>query len=153
VIGVALARIPKWLAQAVLVGLTVAAVGPLLKNFARPMVDPTFPFDTYLDGYYAGGAAAIGAPLEEFDDVARRLADSDCRTLGITNWVAIEYPLWVALDHHGWDGHIEQLNVANASSQLIPTDFEPCATLRQEADPATDVPQIHLVLELEDDRR
>jgi hypothetical protein len=137
----------RWLVGA---GLAVAALPALFENSARPVVHPTWPFATYLDGYYAGGAIYSGPPVEEFDRVAAALAASPCRHLAITNWVRIEYPLWVALEHHGWDGRIEHIDVGNDSAELIPDDFERCAVVYQTGIDTTQGP-VHLVLDLHPD--
>jgi hypothetical protein len=122
-------RVVRWV---VIAGLCVSATPALFENTARPLVHPKWPFDTYLGGYYAGGASSISAPPDDYDRVAVTLASSTCRRLGITNWLVVEYPLWVALDHHGWDGRIEHLETGNESADLVPEGFKPCATLHQE---------------------
>ena len=45
--------------------------------------------------------------------------------------ITFEYPLWVGLEHAGWEGELRHIDVQNASGALEVADFEPCATIRQ----------------------
>ena len=54
---------------------------------------------------------------------------SGCDRVGIANWILLEYPIWAGLEHAGWDGHIEHIDVQNPSNVLERRDYEPCALL------------------------
>ena len=56
---------------------------------------------------------------------------SGCKRVGLTNWVLVEYALWAGLQHAGWDGRIEHVDVKNESRVLEDVDFVPCAIVRQ----------------------
>ncbi len=148
VIALGLDKLPKVVGRVVVVLLLVAAARPLLDNSARSLLDPRYPFDGYLEAYYAGGARYSGPDLDDYDTVAERLADSDCHRLGIASWVVIEYPLWIALEHHGWEGRIDHVDVQNDSADLAPSRPEPCARLRQMPIEGSSVPPVRLELEL-----
>jgi hypothetical protein len=66
---------------------------------------------------------------------------SGCDRLGIANWILLEYPIWVGLDHAGWRGKIEHVRVQNASATLAESGFEPCALVTEpRRGPRLDVP-------------
>ena len=54
-----------------------------------------------------------------------------CTRVGVANALTFEYPLWVGLEHAGWEGELRHVDVQNASGALEVADFEPCATIRQ----------------------
>jgi hypothetical protein len=64
------------------------------------------------------------------------LAQSTCHQLGIGDFVAIEYPVWVGLRDAHWRGEIEDVNVQNPSARYEVRDFHPCAVLTQVPGPS-----------------
>jgi Dolichyl-phosphate-mannose-protein mannosyltransferase len=120
--------------RAALLGLVVVASLPMaFANTGRPLVgdDPTIhgePF-AYLNPYVLPGAA--GPSTNAYDSVARTLGFSDCRALGLGNRIQFEYPLWVALEHVGWEGTIASVEVTNDTAAAADPDFVPCAVLTE----------------------
>lgn len=121
-------------AQGALLSLLVVASLPMaIANTARPLVgdDPRdlSGADEHLDHYVLPGGA--GPPAGAYAEVARALAASPCSSLGLANRITFEYPLWVALDHAGWQGTIVSIDVANDTAAAGDPDRETCAVLTE----------------------
>ena len=128
--AIAIDRTWRWVAWVVVPLLVVASLPMLLQNGERPLIDPTFDdAETYMDPYFPPDLTAT-TTAADFDAVAQLVDASTCDSLGLVNRLRVEYPLWVGLHHHGWDGEIRAVEVDNESAELLDEDFEPCATVR-----------------------
>ncbi len=65
-----------------------------------------------------------------YQALTSELAQSTCERAAITDWIGYEYPLWVGLQHDHWHGLLNDFDVANQTSKLVPS-YRPCATIRQ----------------------
>ncbi|MDP1819057.1 MAG: hypothetical protein Q8K58_04085 [Acidimicrobiales bacterium] len=133
-IALVLARCGRIVSHVVIALLVAASLPMLLDNAERPLLDPTYDdVDAYLEHYVFpwDGKATTAA---DYDAVSATLAASGCRALGLSTAIGEEYPLWVGLDHHGWEGEIRAVGVRNDSAELMDEDFEPCALLRRQPD-------------------
>ena len=59
------------------------------------------------------------------------LAQSTCTQAAIGNWVGLEYPLWVGLQHEHYGGVLNDFNVDNDTQKLEPS-YRPCASITQQ---------------------
>ena len=59
------------------------------------------------------------------------LAQSTCRQAALGNWVPVEYPLWVGLQHEHYGGVLNDFNVTNVTRKLEPS-YRPCASITQQ---------------------
>jgi hypothetical protein len=131
-IALALAQCSRWLLRIVMVVLAVACLPQLLDNAERPVLrdsygaNPLAPY--FLDSsdrtYVVNTAAGV-------ETLTALLAQSTCHQLGLGDFVAIEYPVWVGLRDAHWRGEIEDVNVQNPSARYESRDFHPCAVLTQ----------------------
>jgi hypothetical protein len=137
-IAVALSRVPwprvaRVLPRVVAALLVAAALPLLLDNYTRSLVHADWRHDRPLEAYFgrAGSADGEGARqlAADYDDLTAALAGSSCEEVGLASSILAEYPLWVGLHQHGWEGRILDVRVANVSSELEPPGFEPCAVV------------------------
>ncbi len=135
-IAIALARWSRWLLRIVMVILAVACLPQLLDNVERPVLrdsygsNPLVPYflDSADRNYVVNTAAGLGT-------LSKVLAQSTCHQLGIGDFVAIEYPVWVGLHDEHWQGEIQDVHVQNPSARYESRDFHPCAVLTQPPGP------------------
>jgi hypothetical protein len=133
-VAIALASLHRHVVRAIALVLVVAGLPALLDSWARPLLDRPA---------YADDLAPYVAPRPESELIFARPADfvavrdavhtSGCTEVGVGNWILFEYLLWVGLDHVGWEGRIEHVDVENPSRALEDTGFEPCAVVRDRA--------------------
>jgi hypothetical protein len=124
-IALVLAPFGPALGAVVVALLVVASVPMLVDNAERPLVDPTYDdADTYLEHYLPDDTAASTSAADQ-DTTAAAMVASGCDRFGLANWIPFEYPLWVALDHHGWSGDLQAVGVTNDSADAA-GPFEPC---------------------------
>ena len=115
-----------------MVVLALACLPQLLDNTERPVrrdsygANPLAPY--FLDSSDRSYIVNTAAGLETLSKV---LAQSTCHRLGIGDFVAIEYPVWVGLHDDRWRGEIEDVNVQNPSARYESRDFHPCAVLTE----------------------
>jgi len=113
--------------------LVVAALPLLLNNYTRSLIHDDWRHDSELEAYFARSGSADGDAARQlaadYADLTAAIARSSCDELGLANWVAIEYPLWVGLQQRGWEGTIDDVYVDNASRSLERRDFRPCAVI------------------------
>jgi hypothetical protein len=115
-----------------LLGVLVLASLPMtFANTGRPLVgeDPRIHGGpaAHLDEYVLRDAP--GPSSNEYARVALMIASSGCETVGLANRIPFEYPLWVALEHLGWEGTIAGVGVTNDTAAAADPDFRPCAVL------------------------
>jgi hypothetical protein len=129
VIAVALARGPRWITRIVMIALVVACLPQLLDNVEQPLVPPLDYHGSFLAPYFPSHQTAAGNPMaSDYQTVTTVLTQSTCTKASIGNWVLIEYPLWVGLQHEHWTGVLNDFNVHNDSSKLVP-HYRPCASI------------------------
>lgn len=129
VIAVALSIFPRWVTRLVLVGLVVACLPELLDNVETPLVPPNQFHGSYLTeyfGYYSNPPGSEQAP--GYQTVATMLAQSTCKQAAIGNFLGLEYPLWVGLQHEHYKGVLNDFYVNNVSRKLEPS-YRPCASI------------------------
>ena len=132
VIAVALSIFPRWVTRLVLVGLVVSCLPQLLDNDETPLVPPYRFHGSYLTPYfglYGNPPGSEQAPA--YQTVATMLAQSTCTRAAIGNWVGLEYPLWVGLQHEHYKGVLNDFDVTNVSRRLEPS-YRPCASITQQ---------------------
>ena len=133
VIAVALSIFPRWVTRLVLVGLVVSCLPQLLDNgehAARASVPVSrFLLDPLFRAITASHPGSEQAPA--YQTVATMLAQSTCRQAAIGNWVGLEYPLWVGLQHEHYGGVLNDFNVTNVTRKLEPS-YRPCASITQQ---------------------
>jgi hypothetical protein len=103
--------------------LVLLSLPMVVENAERPLRHATFADRTLLEAYVPVGGSIEPA---DYDRAARAIAASGCEHLGLANWIRFEYPLWVALELHGWSGHAGAVDVTNAS-RTLEDDAAPCA--------------------------
>jgi hypothetical protein len=131
-IAVALARGARWITRIVLILLVLACLPQLLDNVQQPLVPPIDYHGSYLAPYFPSHQVAAGNPMaSDYQTVTTVLTQSTCTKASLGNWVLIEYPLWVGLQHQHWTGVLNDFNVHNDSSKLEP-HYRPCATITQQ---------------------
>jgi hypothetical protein len=132
VIAVALSIFPRWVIRLVLVGLVVSCLPQLLDNNETPLVPPYQYPGSYLTPYFGMYSQPPGAEqASAYQTVTTMLAQSSCTQAAIGNWVYIEYPLWVGLQHEHYGGVLNDFNVTNVSRKLEPS-YRPCASITQQ---------------------
>ncbi len=132
VIAVALARLPHWITRLVLLGLVVACLPQLLNEVERPLVPPIDYHGSFLAPYFPGNQTRSGNPrASDYQTVTTMLAQSTCRRASIGNWILDEYPLWVGLQHDHWGGLLNDFDVHNQTTSLVPS-YRPCASITQQ---------------------
>ena len=132
VIAVAMGTWPRWLVRLVLVGLVIACLPQLLDNADQPLVPPKSFFPSYLAPYFPLNQTAYGnPPASAYQTITTMLAQSTCTHAALGNWVEIEYPLWVGLQHQHYQGVLNDFDVNNVSRKLEPT-YTPCASITQQ---------------------
>jgi hypothetical protein len=135
VIALALARFPVWVGRFVLIGLVVACLPQLLDNLDQPLVPRETYAGSYLAPYFAqySGTPLFPPATEAFayQTVSSMLAQSTCSRAAIGNWIYIEYPLWVGLQHDRWQGQLNDFDVHNATGSLEP-HYTPCAWMTEQ---------------------
>ena len=131
-IAIALASVNRNLMRAAVVLLVVSCLPTLLDSSTRPLLDRPDPTND-LDPYFATRPDGDQLPFNaaDFVDLRDALMATGCTRVGVANAITFEYPLWVGLEHAGWEGELRHVEVQNASGALEATDFEPCATIRQ----------------------
>jgi hypothetical protein len=132
VIAVALARWPRWVTRLVLVGLVIACLPQLLNNVDTPLAPPIDYHGSFLAPYFTAHQTATGNDMaSDYQTITTMLAQSTCTKAAIGNWILIEYPLWVGLEHEHWTGVLNDFNVHNQSTKLEPR-YRPCAWITQQ---------------------
>jgi hypothetical protein len=132
VIAVALGWAPRWVTRIVLIGLVVGCLPQLLSAAQSPVINPVNYHGSYLAGYFPGNQTAAGnAEASDYQTVAAMLSESTCRRAALDNWVFIEYPLWVGLQHDRWRGLLNDFDVDNKTTSLQPS-YRPCASITQQ---------------------
>jgi hypothetical protein len=130
-IAVALSLFPRRLTTLVLAGLVVSCLPQLLDNTETPLVPPLHFHGSYLTSYFGGSSNPPGSQeAPAYQTVTTMLAQSTCTQAALGNWVYIEYPLWVGLQHEHYKGVLNDFNVDNATSKLVPS-YRPCASITQ----------------------
>jgi hypothetical protein len=143
-IALAMRRVNRLVVLAVASILVIACLPQLLNSRTRSLLHPQFPFPTRLDGYYAGFDPHTASAFASMDlGVARVIAGSSCRSVGIANWILFEYPLWPALHDAGWRGTINDVDVTNQTRRLEPRGFHPCALVSEVDRPSVAPPVTH----------
>jgi hypothetical protein len=132
-IAIALARFPRWIGTVVLIGLALACLPQLLDNEVTPLIPNSPSHVPYLTPYFANNSMGLPATVDAhaYETITSVLAQSSCTKAALGNRVVVEYPLWVALDHNGWRGVLNDFNVHNATEKLEPS-YTPCASITQE---------------------
>jgi hypothetical protein len=130
-IGLVLARWHRAVATVVASALVVAALPPLLRNVARPLVDP-LRFESPLHAYFRPSDEPQWPEPAAYDAVARAVTATSCRDVGMGNWILFEYPLWVALDFHDYEGELRAVGVINESAVLAGDRPPPCLVVQEE---------------------
>jgi len=134
-VAIVLGRGRRVLAVAVLSLAVALAVNPLINNRSRSLTDPAYPFKSYLAPYLNSfGTADTAAGAAPYESLTEAVAQAPCAQLGLANWVLLEYLLWVGLDHNGWSGRFEDVDVENPSNELVDASFAPCARIRAVGD-------------------
>jgi hypothetical protein len=129
-IALALARCSRWLLRVVLIVLVVASLPQLFDNAERPVLrnsygpNPLAPY--FLDSTDIPYVVRTATEFQQFSQV---MARSTCRSLGIGNFVVLEYPVWVGLQRDGWNGQIQDVGVQNVTSRYESRAFHPCAII------------------------
>jgi hypothetical protein len=132
VIAVALDRWPRWVTRLVLIGLVIACLPQLLDNVDAPLVPPRDYQGSFLAPYFPSYQTATSNRMaSDYQTITTMLAQSTCTKAAIGNWVLIEYPLWVGLEHEHWNGVLNDFNVHNQSASLEPR-YRPCAWITKE---------------------
>jgi hypothetical protein len=132
VVAVALSVFPRWVTRLVLVGLVVSCLPQLLDNADAPLVPPHQYHGSYLTPYFGQFSQPPGAvQAPAYQTVATMLAQSTCRQAALGNWVPVEYPLWVGLQHEHYGGVLNDFNVNNVTRKLEPS-YRPCASITQQ---------------------
>jgi len=132
VIAVALSTFPRWITRLVLVGLVVSSLPQLLDNVEAPIVPPYQFHGSYLTVYFGHASEPPGAAqAPAYQTITTMLAQSTCKQAAIGNWVYLEYPLWVGLQHEHFNGVLNDFNVTNVSRKLEPS-YRPCASITQQ---------------------
>jgi hypothetical protein len=132
VIAVALSIFPRWVTRLVLVGLVVSCLPQLLDNTEAPLVPPYQFHGSYLTGYFGQYSQPPGSEeAPAYQTVTTMLAQSTCTQAAIGNWISVEYPLWVGLQHEHYKGVLNDFNVNNASRKLEPS-YRPCASITKQ---------------------
>ncbi len=131
-IAIALAGLHRVVLRVVAVLLVVACLPVLFNSSTRPLLDRPVATSDLAD-YFAPRPDGDQLPFTDADFVGLRdaLVASGCTRVGVANALTFEYPLWVGLEHAGWEGELRHIDVQNASGALEVADFEPCATIRQ----------------------
>ncbi len=132
VIAIALSRFSRWITRLVLVGLVIACCPQLFENATMPLVPTTSFSGSYLTPYFVN--YSLVPPSEEassYQTVTTMLGQSTCTKAAIGNWVFLEYPLWVGLQHEHWHGLLNAFDVHNVTSKLEP-NYVPCAWITQQ---------------------
>jgi hypothetical protein len=130
VIAAALARCSAWVLRIAMVVLALACLPQLLDNSERPVLrnshgpNPLAPY--FLDSTDRSYVINTAVDVQM---MSRLLAQSSCHELGIGNFVVIEYPVWVGLHDHDWNGQIEDVGVDNPTSRYEDRGFRPCAVV------------------------
>jgi hypothetical protein len=132
VIAIALSIFHRWVMRLVLVGLVVACLPQLLSNAAERIVPPYSYHGSYLTAYFGPYGNPPGAEeASAYQTVTTMLAQSTCTKAVMGNWVYLEYPLWVGLQHQHYKGVLNDINVHNATRRFVPT-YKPCASITQQ---------------------
>lgn len=134
VIAIALSRFSRWITRLVLLGLVIACYPQLFENATLPLVPPKSFSGSYLTPYFVNYTPLYVSPSEEassYQKVTTMLGQSTCTRAAIGNWVFVEYPLWVGLQHEHWHGLLNDFDVHNVTSKLEPT-YVPCASITQQ---------------------
>ena len=130
-IAIALNRLPRLIGRVVIVLLIVACLPQLLDNESRSLLHPRYHYSSDLDSYLPGLGGTKDSRIADYLAVRTRSWHRSCDRVGIANWILVEYPIWAGLEHAGWDGTIEHVNVSNESRRLEDERFQPCALLRE----------------------
>ena len=133
VIAVAMSIFPRWVTRLVLVGLVLSCLPQLLDNTEAQLVPPYQFQGSYLTAYFGlyGNPPGARASAAAYQTVATMLAQSTCKEAAIGNWVNLEYPLWVGLQHAHYKGVLNDFDVTNVSRKLEPS-YRPCASITQQ---------------------
>ena len=133
IIALVLGRCSRWLLRIVLVVLALAALPQLLDNSERPLMRDTYganPLAPYfLDSTDPSYVRKISSDVEA---ISRVMAQSNCRQLGIGNFIVFEYPVWVGLHQDGWKGEIQDVDVDNVTARYGDPSFHACAVLTEQ---------------------
>ncbi len=82
---------------------------------------------SFLAPYFPSHQTATSNRMaSDYQTITTMLAQSTCTKAAIGNWVLIEYPLWVGLEHEHWTGVLNDFNVHNRLPSLVPR-YRPCA--------------------------
>ena len=133
IIAIAAAEFPRWVARLLMIGLLVAALPQLLNNAGRPLVPPARARVSYLEPYFVEATPYSGSEGAAYQAVTGALSESTCRKAAIGNWILLEYPLWVGLQHDRWPGQLNDFDVHNQTSRLQPS-YRPCAWITKQND-------------------
>jgi hypothetical protein len=130
-IGLVVARWHRVVATVVASLLVLAALPALLENVARPLIHP-LRFESALHAYFRPSDEPQWPDPAAYDAVARAVTATSCRDVGLGNWLLFEYPLWVALRLHDFDGELRAVGVVNESAALAPDRPAPCLVVWEE---------------------
>jgi hypothetical protein len=121
--------------------LVVASLPQLLDNSERPVIQTSYGHNPLAPYFLDPRLAAISrgsndrsfitTTAVDFETFSRVVAQSTCKRLGIGNFVATEYPVWVGLQEDGWRGEIQDVNVDNVTRRYENPGFHPCAVITQ----------------------
>ncbi len=115
-----------------LVGLVISCLPQLLDNAEQPLVPPYQYHGSYLAPYFGQFSQPPGAEqAPAYQTVTTMLAQSTCTQAAIGNWVGLEYPLWVGLQHEHYGGVLNDFNVDNDTQKLEPS-YRPSASITQQ---------------------
>jgi hypothetical protein len=149
-IALVLVLLPKVLVRVVLALLVVACLPQVFSNSDAPFFNYAVPVGSTASYFVSGRTQAMALNLgSQYDEVSKMMVQSGCESLGIANWVLFEYPLWVSLEHAGWHGTIQDVNVGNESARLGDPNFIPCALIQDGSRSPTDPTQEPLMAHLQ----
>ena len=104
-------------------------------NISRP-VSLSALYDMYLRpaGYFLDTEI-----YQNYDAMTQKIVEAECRTVGLAigldSW---EYPIWMLFKEYDYAVRLEHIHVTNATANLQPVDFNPCAIISEGTNPILD---------------
>jgi hypothetical protein len=132
VIAIGLARGSKWILRLAMAALLIACLPQLLNNVQRPLIHQSHGPDPLTPYFLNTNLKYIASSATDYDTTSLVISQTRCSHLGLGNWIVVEYPFWVGLQHHGWSGQIQDVGVQNVTSRFEDPLFRPCAVLTQQ---------------------
>ncbi len=134
IIAMALSKLPRIAVRVVLCLLVVACLPQLFDNVAQPFIHRGYPMAS-LAPYFLDTNVQTSVDLNsrDYESASAAISETSCHSLGLANWLLVEYPLWVGLKNSGWQGEVQDVNVQNASRRFLKPSFTPCIWVRQES--------------------